>query len=285
MKLSEAIHSDWLVFTDLDGTLLDHHSYSAEPARASLERLRAAGIPVILTTSKTFAELGQLMLELGINGPAISENGACIHLPAGWSDDATVPTAATPGAKGLESQILRFSPPYSEIIKELNALRDWHRYQFTGFNDLSDQQVAEMTGLSPAQAHLARRRDGSEPLLWQGDQYTREQFQAELPAKGLKTLQGGRFLHVIGEQADKALALSALVDQFRERGWQGRTLALGDAPNDHGMLSVVDQPVIIHNPDAALMPRIANLRLYRSRQTGPEGWREAIDRLIPEGTN
>jgi len=283
MKLSEAILSDWLVFTDLDGTLLDHHSYSAEPARPSLDRLRAAGIPVILTSSKTFAELGQLMLELGIDGPAISENGACIHLPQGWSHDPAA--APTPGGKGLESQVIRFSPPYSEIIATLNALRDYHRYQFTGFNDLSNQEVADLTGLTPDQAHLARLRDGSEPLLWQGDDYTREQFQANLHDKGLKTLQGGRFLHVIGEQADKAYAVTALADQFRERGWKGRTLALGDAPNDHGMLSVVNQPVVIRNPDAALMPRIANLRLYRSRQTGPEGWREAIDRLIPEGTH
>ena len=30
-----------LIFTDLDGTLLDHHSYSFQGAEESLQRLRA----------------------------------------------------------------------------------------------------------------------------------------------------------------------------------------------------------------------------------------------------
>lgn len=45
--------TQFLVFTDLDGSLLDHHNYSyvnALPQLASLEQL---GIPVIPATSKT----------------------------------------------------------------------------------------------------------------------------------------------------------------------------------------------------------------------------------------
>ena len=70
-----------LVFTDVDGTLLDHHDYSWDPARRALERLRDRGYPVVLTTSKTLAELEVLQRELGIEGPVISENGALVALP------------------------------------------------------------------------------------------------------------------------------------------------------------------------------------------------------------
>ena len=42
-----------LVFTDLDGTLLDHHSYSHAAALPGLERLRGLEVPVIPVTSKT----------------------------------------------------------------------------------------------------------------------------------------------------------------------------------------------------------------------------------------
>ena len=49
-----------LVFSDLDGTLLDHATYSFEPARPALDRLRNLGIPLILTTSKTAAEVAGL---------------------------------------------------------------------------------------------------------------------------------------------------------------------------------------------------------------------------------
>ena len=39
-----------LVFTDMDGTLLDHDSYSFEPAVPMLQALDRAAVPVIPTT-------------------------------------------------------------------------------------------------------------------------------------------------------------------------------------------------------------------------------------------
>ena len=46
-----------VIFTDLDGTLLDHDTYSAEEARSVLEKVTAQGIPVIPATSKTYSEV------------------------------------------------------------------------------------------------------------------------------------------------------------------------------------------------------------------------------------
>ena len=69
-----------LVFTDLDGTLLDHHSYSFSAALPALQRLRRARIPVIPVTSKTLAELAPLMRELDNAHPCIAENGGLIAL-------------------------------------------------------------------------------------------------------------------------------------------------------------------------------------------------------------
>ena len=47
----------YLIFTDLDGTLLDHFSYSHAPADQLIPVLQHAGIPIIINTSKTFAEV------------------------------------------------------------------------------------------------------------------------------------------------------------------------------------------------------------------------------------
>ena len=46
----------WLVFTDLDGTLLDE-SYSWDLAQPAIDLLRSASIPIILNSSKTVAEM------------------------------------------------------------------------------------------------------------------------------------------------------------------------------------------------------------------------------------
>ena len=67
-----------LIFSDLDGTLLDHHTYSFAPALSMLQKLRSANIPVIPNTSKTFAELTELTQQIGLDGPFIVENGAAV---------------------------------------------------------------------------------------------------------------------------------------------------------------------------------------------------------------
>jgi len=71
----------WILFTDLDGTRLDHHSDSWETARPALAQLARARIPVILNTSKTFAEVQQHHRALGLHTPFVVGNGAAIYLP------------------------------------------------------------------------------------------------------------------------------------------------------------------------------------------------------------
>ena len=53
-----------LIFTDLDGTLLDHHTYSFQPAKAAMQALKTFSIPCVINTSKTFVELIALREEL-----------------------------------------------------------------------------------------------------------------------------------------------------------------------------------------------------------------------------
>jgi len=125
-----------------------------------LERLRDRGCPVVLTSSKTLAELEVLQRDLGIEGPVIAENGALLALP---------PALAT-GSR-LEAVgpwlIQRHSPAYDTIVRSLADLRTERGYGFAGFSDLSVTDVAQLTGLTSEAAQAARRRDGSEPLLWQ----------------------------------------------------------------------------------------------------------------------
>ena len=60
-----------IIFTDLDGTLLDHDTYSWEPAAAMLAELQRRGIPVVLNSSKTLAELERLRGKLKLLGELV----------------------------------------------------------------------------------------------------------------------------------------------------------------------------------------------------------------------
>lgn len=60
-----------VVFTDLDGTLLDHEDYSYEAARDGMERIRYQQIPLIFTTSKTRLEIKRRQAGMSIREPFI----------------------------------------------------------------------------------------------------------------------------------------------------------------------------------------------------------------------
>lgn len=65
------------VFTDLDGTLLDHNTYSWDAARPALDRLVRLQCLVVLASSKTAAEVLALQDIMALSGqPALVENGS-----------------------------------------------------------------------------------------------------------------------------------------------------------------------------------------------------------------
>lgn len=41
-----------LIFTDLDGTLLDHHNYDWSPTKPALQRLAELNLPLIFNSVK-----------------------------------------------------------------------------------------------------------------------------------------------------------------------------------------------------------------------------------------
>ncbi|SUH65795.1 mannosyl-3-phosphoglycerate phosphatase [Salmonella enterica subsp. enterica serovar Madelia] len=63
-----SIHDPLLIFTDLDGTLLNSHTFEWQPAAPWLTRLHESGVPVILCSSKTAAEMLQLQTTLNLQG-------------------------------------------------------------------------------------------------------------------------------------------------------------------------------------------------------------------------
>ena len=70
-----------IVFTDLDGTLLNHDDYDYRDALPAIRRLQSMSVPVIFTSSKTLDELQQLADEIDIHDPVIHETGCGISWP------------------------------------------------------------------------------------------------------------------------------------------------------------------------------------------------------------
>jgi mannosyl-3-phosphoglycerate phosphatase len=251
----------WMIVTDLDGTLLDHASYSHAAADATLARLRAAGIPVALASSKTAAEIAPLRAELGFaHVPAICENGGGLVPPG----EAALPDGGD----------------HARLQAALAALPAPLRAPFRGFSDMSAAEIAEATGLPPEAATRARARAFTEPGLWAGTEQQRAAFTEALAARGVTAREGGRFL-TLGFGHTKAERMHQIA---REMGCD-RILALGDAPNDVEMLETADRAAIVANPHRAPLPALAGEaegRILRTDLPGPAGWSQAVERILSE---
>ncbi|MFD2438487.1 HAD-IIB family hydrolase [Modicisalibacter luteus] len=216
-----------LVFTDLDGSLLDHHDYDWEPARPWLNRLAAAGVPVIPVTSKTRAELLPLRRELGLEQtPFIAENGAIIGLPAAWQHARLDRDPAN--VDGLRVKALGVDIDF--LTRRLRVIRERLQADFRCLPDMSIEEIVEATGLDAPRAELARAREGSIPLLWHDSEAKLDALQEMLINDNLTLTQGGRFWHVMGS-ADKGRAVNWLMARFAAlRGVAPWSLGLGTDP-------------------------------------------------------
>lgn len=267
-----------LIFTDLDGSLLDHYSYDWSPAAPWLKRLKAAGIPVIPVTSKTRAELMSLRLDLGLaDSPFIGENGAVIGLPSSWQHARLDRDPRDFGG-------LRIKTPSVDndfLARRLEVLRERLKLHYRCMSEMTVEEVMRATGLDEPGARQARVREGSEPLLWDDSDEALERFREALQNDGLTLTRGGRFWHVMGN-VDKGQALRWLVARFEAlRGSTPATVGLGDGPNDTPMLEAVDQAVLIRGEHRQPVT-VANPQLYRTRQSGPTGWAEGLDHWLGE---
>ena len=245
-----------LVFTDLDGTLLDHETYSWAAAEPALAALRGADIPLVLASSKTGAEIAPLRAALGFaHVPAIVENGAGV-LAAGAGADSD-------------------AADHTRLLARLNDLTPDLRCLFTGFTDMGPQGIAEATGLPLDQAQLAARRCYSEPGEFSGDAQAEAAFCNALAQHGVHARRGGRFLTLSfgATKADRMAQLRA------DLGPDAVTMALGDAPNDAEMIAAADFGVIIANPHGAPLPVMAGEatgQITRTQLPGPQGWNQAV---------
>lgn len=274
-----------LIVTDLDGSLLDHHTYDFEPARPLIERLKQLAVPVIPCTSKTRAEVEHLRDTLGLSDPYVVENGAAIVMPGfpKYSDSSHESKHESNHESNheltqeTEVDVIELSLPRSHWLDLIASLKPEFGDHFQTFADAGDAGVMAMTGLDLAAAHRANRRDYSEPVAWLGDDHTKQEFVERLQQLNAYVLQGGRFL-AVGGDCDKGRALKRLQSEYQSRypDRQVVSLAIGDSANDIAMLEAADQALVIRSPVHA--PPVLQRRdgVTISRKTGPHGWDEGV---------
>jgi len=269
--LSEPARTTLLVATDLDGCLLDEQTYAWAPAAPALAALRERGIPLVLVTSKTRAEVEPLAAALGLSAPAIVENGGAITIPFGH-------LRRTPSMRIEGGQFLVVLGTAREaLVRALAEIAAQTGTALRGFASLAPQELSRLTGLSAEDAARALRRDYDEPFLVEGGEDAAEAVRRAAASRGLLVSRGGRFHHLTGP-VSKGRALQRLLTLYAADGRRFTTLALGDAANDLSLLQQADRAIVVPRAgnvlDEALVRGLPGAE--RAPRPGPEGWNEAV---------
>ena len=270
-----------IVFTDLDGSLLDHHNYDYTPALPAINALNSKDIPWVLTTSKTAAEVVDLKAELDNSYPFIVENGAGIFWSKGSLNKNLLERNSVIENPVIQSwgdgfEYMSLSPVLlPQILQISQNYKTQHKLSFVGFSEMSAEQVVECTGLPLSNAVKAKQRNFSEPLLWQDSEQALMKFSQAMSQHGLQVIKGGRFVHLMG-LSNKGLALKSLTNYYHQ-AWQVevQTMALGDGNNDVPLLEASDCPVIICSP-VNPPPKVNHPNVITTKEYGPTGWNQAV---------
>ena len=269
-----------VIITDLDYTLLDSN-YSFEPASEVLTELRRRGIPVILCTSKTFAETDYFRRKMGLDDPFVVENGGAFYIPETFLKKWGLNHIK------VEGEFFRkaFGVPIKQLESFIEAFRKKTSAPLKTYFEMDRKQLLALTGLPPHLLELSLRREFDLPFIFQknGDRF-RASLEEEAGKQSLKVQKGGIFYHLSGTHT-KATALKELFSFLSPLFDSAEKIALGDSPNDLEMLREADIPVIVAKPggvhDTYLVKALRGAVL--SEGVGPEGWARAVLSILKKG--
>lgn len=265
-----------LIFTDLDGSLLDHHHYRHDEADATLADLASRDIPVIPVSSKTRSEIERLQQTLLNPHPFICENGALICIPVGYFAEQPAETIRD-GDYWLKS----FVAHRQHWLDLINGLKADFADDFTSFADAGIDGIINLTGLDVHAAARAAHREYGEVIAWHSSPARQQLFIQALQQAGAHVLQGGRFMHVSGD-CDKGRALQWLWQQYQyfypDKPWQ--SLAIGDSDNDIAMLTQADLALLIPSPVHDLPDLKPHPSLFIAPYPGPRGWAAGVRQIL-----
>lgn len=266
-----------VIFTDLDGTLLDRNTYSFEPALPALRVIKQKGIPLVLSSSKTRAEIELYRKKLENDHPFISENGGAVFVPKGYF------SFPFPYDRELEEYLsLELGTFYPLIIETLDSIKNESGISIKGFYDFTEDELTSLCGLSPKEAEYAREREYDEPFIVEGGEKEIEIVKEKIKKKGMNYVWGGRFHHIMGKN-DKGKAVEILKELYENEFFSISTIGIGDSLNDLPMLLAIDHSIFLKEKNSSVpedLSPVQNLTVIDG--TGPQTWNEAILNILSE---
>lgn len=196
-----------ILFSDLDGTLLDQDSYSFDQAKKGLSILKESKIPLIFCSSKTRSEIEYWRKQLDNTDPFISENGGGIFIP---KDYFSFPFLYT--KKKEQYFVIEFGPEIERLVRIFKKLKK--KYDIKSFIDMPLEEIAQDIHANRTQANLSKKREYDIPFKIL-NLNEKDKILNNIKKYNLNYTKGGRYFHLLGENS-KGGAVKTLIYLYKK---------------------------------------------------------------------
>lgn len=263
-----------VIFTDIDGTLLDSRSPDMNKVKELVDLTLQNGIHLIFCSSKTEQEQNKIKSQVYLAEPYIVENGAAIIIPVNYFKKAIL----TNSRISQNNYVIETGGSAIKIRSLLKKIKDNYDINFKGVSDLSVSELSNITKLSEDYARRMKDRKYSETVV-QIDNKKFKDFVSIIEKEGLKIIPGNQYFDItLGN--DKGTAVKILIDAFRKEFTNNVIFfGIGDSKNDESMLSLVDFPMLVQKFDGS-WEDLKFDKLNMINGVGPKGWEIALELIL-----
>jgi predicted mannosyl-3-phosphoglycerate phosphatase (HAD superfamily) len=269
-----------IIFTAIEGILDQQGSGAQACIGEALEAVARAGVPLVLCSRGTRAQLDSLRRKIEHSHPFVTERGGGLFIPDGYFN-LRLEGAVRCG----RNFCVPFARPHSEAAAALLEIAPEAGANVVSFSQMSAREIARNSGQSTRDAELYRQREFSEIFFFTGEtEKATRRFSAIARQKGWETIAGEPFWEFRGLLMPRGqTAVRYLMDLYRKalHGRQ-RSVGLGSQADDVYFLSATDTAVVLPEQatefDERLLARVP--RAARADQSGAEGWSQEIAKIL-----
>jgi Cof subfamily protein (haloacid dehalogenase superfamily) len=263
-----------LCVLDVDGTLLTSRHDVSRATRAAVEAAHAAGLRVLLASSRSPSALRPVLEGLGqaSGTPFVASQGAVL---GHFTEDGTLRTGLHTPAPLEDARAVARRASALGLSVSWYSLADW----LVPVLDELVAREAAITRCRPTVADLDTQDRGPDKLMLisPADSIPAlASLAADLPPSLRGQLSHANYLEITAATVDKA---SAVATFCREQDLtSAQVLAIGDGPNDRGLLELAGVGVAPRNARADV-PAAADLRTASNDDDGVARVLEHLVRL------
>jgi D-glycerate 3-kinase len=258
-------HNNIFIFTDLDGSLLNHNNFEFNTIKPFILKCLRNNIRIIPNTSKTKNEVEFFSEQLGVDIPYIVENGSAIH---------NLDLVCSHFGKNNKSLILsRTADEIFEIFNNKVPLS--LRNQCLFLKDMNASKQSKVLGLNGEKLTSALNRLYSIPLIFNGPIEIKNELISIFNDLDIKLHEGGRVINIC-DNCSKGDAMKIILKKMEGIKKKYHSIVIGDSPNDISMLALSNQPCVVPLPDQENLNKLKLKKVIRANQVAPDGWKEVV---------